>query len=341
MGTTTGASPSRAARGQCPRGGPSPASASRRSLTRPARLLTLLLLKLASRLRRLTAHRSKLIRRGLILIEPAAVVAVVSHELATRPHFGLGVFSPSLLDRAERVFRKREPPPCKCLGRCPCGDLSLSARRGELLPDDLPELLVGHVVASSRARAGATEAAALSGAVSRRSRAGRRTTTQLLAGTGAGALLSTTDASARSRPPRTPARRGFFGGMRRTATGEGGGGGGGLMLVGGSTRATAGAVSAARAGRAGRRARRAGMVRSPSASRTLAKASFRTRPTRSATKAVTVASICVVMLIAPGLHNSGALVNGSPPRWASTPASSLASGAGARASLSPWTASPA
>ena len=157
---------------------------------------------------------------------------------------------------------------------------------------------------SGGACAGATRAAS----APLRSRAGRRTTTQLLAGTGVGAVRSTAGVAARSPP--WAARRAVFGGMRRTTTG---GGGAGLSLRAGSTAASAGAAGAGRAGRLGRRRRRAlgrGTARSPSASRRLSRATFRTRPTRSATKAVTVASICVLMLMAPRLLESDTLVNG-------------------------------
>jgi len=129
-------------------------------------------------------------------------------------------------------------------------------------------------------------------------RAGRRTTTQFLAGTGAGALASTLGGAAGLTPP----RRCFLGGMRRTRTG-GGSRGASVGRAGGGTsaaRITAAGAGRTRRWRAGFCSRRctAGEVGgSPSAARTISSATFRTSPTSSATNASTVASICVSMLI--------------------------------------------
>jgi hypothetical protein len=99
----------------------------------------------------------------------------------------------------------------------------------------------------------------------------------------------------------TTARRCFLGGIRWTTTG-GGGEGAGLPLAGGSTLAgtTAGDAGRARRVRTGLGAWRAsGMTIAgpPSATRALSSATLRTSSIRSATNAVTLASISAVLLI--------------------------------------------
>ena len=139
-----------------------------------------------------------------------------------------------------------------------------------------------------------------------RARAGRRTTTQLLAGTRSGAVACGVGAEGAGRAAR---RR--WGGKRVTRTGAGAGQSGGragaVAAVGGA--ATLAGLARRRRG-ATRRLADGETASVASASRTPSRATLRTRSARPATNAVTSTSICSSLCIASrASHNPSVVVN--------------------------------
>jgi hypothetical protein len=143
-----------------------------------------------------------------------------------------------------------------------------------------------------------TSAVVGAGVAPGRSRAGRRTTTQFLAGIGSG-LLAGTDGVGVAGRAATP--RFLLGGMRCTTTAVGGTVGAAFGTGRGSTLGRGGTAGAARARRGRRvdrrRGFRGGVADGSSAARTLSRTAFRTMWMRSATNAATIASTSASMLI--------------------------------------------